>query len=67
MEKTNINIIEDIYSYVENIENNEISKISICDKDKIIFSSILKKLREIENIDVLDVAHMSRKIYRKWD
>lgn len=61
MEKTNINIIEDIYSYVENIENNEISKISICDKDKIIFSSILKKLREIENIDVLDVAHMSRK------
>lgn len=61
MEKTNINIIEDIYSYVENMENNEISKISICDKDKMIFSSILKKLREIENIDVLDVAHMSRK------
>ena len=61
MEKTNINISQDIYSYIENMENIKISKISICDKDKMIFSSILKKLREIEGIDVLDVAHMSRK------
>lgn len=61
MEKTNINITQDIYSYVENMENGKISKISICDKDKIIFTSILKKIREIQGIDVLDVAHMSRK------
>lgn len=61
MEKTNINITQDIYSYLESMEDNKVSKISICDKDKVIFSSILKKLREIAGIDVLDVAHMSRK------
>ena len=61
MEKTNINIVEDIYNYVKNSEDIKISKLSICDKDQVVFSSILKKLREIENIGVLDVAHMSRK------
>jgi len=61
IEKTNINIVEDVYSYIELMENQEVSKVSICDKDKIIFDSILKKLREIERIDVLDIAHMSRK------
>lgn len=61
LEKTNINLVQDIYSYFVENENKNISKISICDKDKIVFSSIMKKLREIEEIDVLDVAHMSRK------
>lgn len=61
LEKTNINLVQDIYSYFVENENKNISKISICDKDKIVFSSIMKKLREIEGIDVLDVAHMSRK------
>jgi len=61
-EKTNINIIEDIYSYVEGLnEDVKISKISVCDKDQVVFSSIIKRLREIEGVDVLDVAHMSRK------
>ena len=61
MEKTNINITQDIYSYINDLEENKVSKISICDKDKMIFSSILRRLRDIEGIDVLDVAHMSRK------
>ena len=60
-EKTNINLVQDIYSYFEENENKKISKISICDKDKMVFSSIMKRLRAIEGIDVLDVAHMSRK------
>lgn len=60
-EKININITDDIYKYIENIENIKVSKISICDKDKIVFSSILKKIRQISHIDVLDVAHLSRK------
>ena len=33
-EKTNIKIEQNIYEYVENLENNKISKISVCDKDK---------------------------------
>lgn len=61
LEKTNINLVQDIYSYFEENENKKISKISICDKDKMVFSSIMKRLRSIEGIDVLDVAHMSRK------
>lgn len=60
-EKTNLNIVQNIYDYVENLENNKISKISVCDKDKIVFNSILKKMKQIENLDVLEVAHMSRK------
>ena len=61
LEKTNINLVQDIYSYFEENENKKISKISICDKDKMVFSSIMKRLRMIEKVDVLDVAHMSRK------
>lgn len=62
--KTKINLIENIYEYVENLEGENILKFTISDKSNIIFNSIIKKLREIKNIDVLDVAHMSRKIIR---
>ena len=62
MEKrTNINIVGDIYNYVEKNTNLNILKIVICDSDKIIFSSIIKKLKTIPKIDVLEVEHMSRK------
>lgn len=59
--KTNIKIIDDIYKYVEENPNIGILKITICDEDKIIFGGIIRKLREIKDIDVLDVEHMARK------
>ena len=62
--KTKINIVENIYNYVENLENENILKFTISDKSSIIFNSIIKKLRDIKNIDVLDVAHMTRKIIK---
>lgn len=62
--KTKINLVENIYNYVENLENENILKFTISDKSSIIFNSIIKKLREIKNIDVLDVAHMTRKIIK---
>lgn len=62
--KTKINLVSNIYEYVENLENENILKFTISDKSSIIFSSIIRKLREIKNIDVLDVAHMSRKIIK---
>ena len=62
--KTKINIVQDIYKYVEEIENQNILKITISDNDNVIFNGIIKKLREIKDIDVLDVAHMSRKIIK---
>ena len=62
--KTKINLVENIYEYIQNIENENILKFTISDNSSIIFNSIIKKLREIKNIDVLDVAHMSRKIIK---
>lgn len=62
--KTKINLVEDIYKYVENLENENILKFTISDKNSIIFNSCIRKLREIKNIDVLDVAHMSRKVIK---
>lgn len=62
--KTKINLVDNIYEYVDNLENENILKFTISDKSSIIFNSIIKKLREIKKIDVLDVAHMSRKIIK---
>jgi len=63
--KTKINLVQNIYEYVEKLENQNILKITISDSDSIIFNGIIRKLREIKDIDVLDVAHMSRKIIKK--
>lgn len=59
--KTPINIIQNIEEYIQNRKEEDYLKITICDNDKIIFASIIRKLRTIKNVDVLDVAHMSRK------
>ena len=62
--KTKINLVDNIYDYVKNLENENILKFTISDQSNIIFNSIIKKIRKIKNIDVLDVAHMSRKIIK---
>ena len=59
-QKTNIKIEKDIYRYIEE-SNANVLKITICDNNEIIFGGIIRKLRQIKNIDVLEVAHMSRK------
>ena len=60
--KTNINIIPNIYKYVEEREKEDYLKICICDKSDIIFGGIMKKLKEIKNINAMEVAHMARKL-----
>lgn len=62
--KIKINILNDIYSYVEKYEGNDFLKITICDNDKTIFKRIMNKLKEIKNVDILEVSHMSRKIIK---
>lgn len=62
--KTKINLVQNIYEYVEKLENQNILKITVSDNDSIIFNGIIRKLREIKDIDVLDVAHMSRKVIK---
>ncbi len=59
--RTNINIIEDIPKYIKENPNINILKMTICDSDKIIFSSIVRKLKMIPKIDILDIEHMSKK------
>ena len=60
--QTNIKIISDIYKYVEENPNIGILKITICDESSIIFGGIIKRLRQISDVDVLDVQHMARKV-----
>ena len=62
--RTNIHIVQDIYQYIENRKENDYIKINICDNNNIVFNSIIKKLRMVKDVDVLDVGHMSRKLIR---
>ena len=59
--RTNINIIENLYQYVKDTENLNVLKMTICDNDKIIFAGIVRKLKKIAQIDVLEIEHMSKK------
>ena len=60
----NINITEDIYDYVQNYKKNDFLKITICDNDKPVFEGIMRKLKKIRNIHVINVGHMSRKLIK---
>lgn len=62
--KIKINILDNIYEYIKSYEGNDFLKITICDNDETIFKSMLNKLKEIKNVDILEVAHMSRKIIK---
>ena len=63
--KTNINIVDDMYEYVKNMQEDKFLKITICDENKSIFNSIIKTIKNIDGIEILDVSHMSRKIIRQ--
>lgn len=63
--KTHINIVQNMYDYVKDLEDEKFLKITVCDHDQFVFKSIIRKFREIENIEVLDVAHISRKVIRQ--
>lgn len=62
--RTNINILTDIYDYILKSNDQKYLKVTVCDQSQIVFASIIKKLRTINDIDVLDVAHMSKKIIK---
>lgn len=64
LKKTHITLVEDILKYVEDMQNEKIMKIFICDSTKSVFNSIIKKFEIIPDVEVLDVSHMSRKIIK---
>ena len=63
--QTNISIVENMYEYVENMKEDKFLKITISDQNEAIFHSIIKKIKEINDIEILDVEHMSRKIIKQ--
>ena len=60
-QRTKINIVNDMYEYIKDKEDARFLKITICDESKSVFNSIIRKLKEINNIEILDVSHMARK------
>lgn len=63
--KTKLKIVENLKEYLQNNEDNNYLKLMICDESKLIFNAIINRLKNIKNIEVLDVGHQSRKIIRE--
>lgn len=61
--RTNIEIVTNISEYVKTNTPN-ILKIIICDESKIIFNNIIEKMKNVRDVEILDVEHMSRKIIK---
>ena len=59
--RTHINIVQSIFEYIKQSGKEKFLKITVCDESRFIFNRIMKRLKEIEGIDVLDVAYMSKK------
>lgn len=64
-EKTKIKLVHNIYEYIQTTQDLKCIKITVCDSSKSVFNSIIKKLQTIQNIDIMEVSHMSRKIIRQ--
>ena len=62
--RTNINIVEDIYNYIKEINTSPIFKINICDDNKIIFDRITNRLRKIEKVSIIETEHKSKRVIR---
>ena len=60
-DRMKISIMSNMYDYVLNSQRDDYLKITICDEDRMVFNSIIRKIKQIKDIDVLDVEHMSRK------
>ena len=60
--RTHINIVENMYEYIQKMKEEKFLKITICDDSKTVFQSIIRKLEKVKDIEMLDVSHMSRKV-----
>lgn len=59
--RTHINVVQNIMEYIEQSGKDKFLKITVCDESQFIFNSIMKRLKEIDGIDLLETAYMSRK------
>ena len=54
-----------MYEYVKKIKEERFLKVTVCDDNQTVFNSIIRKIRKVSDIEVLDVSHMSRKMIRQ--
>lgn len=59
--RTHINVVQNIAKYIEDLGKEKFLKITVCDESQFIFNSIMKRLKLIDGIDVLETEYMSRK------
>lgn len=59
--RTQINIVSDVIKYIEEYDKDRFLKVTICEKNRLIFNSILRKVNEVKDLDILEVEFMSRK------
>lgn len=62
--RTKINVVSDIEQYIKEYDKENFLKVTICEKDKYIFNSILRKINQIKDLDILETEFMSRKKVR---
>ena len=65
--RININIVKDMYKYIQEYEDNDLLKITICDDDKLAFTNITNEVKEVKDVDMLEVLHMSKKTIQHED
>ena len=63
--KTRIHIVKDMYEYVKHMKEERFIKVTVCDESKAVFRSIMRKLKQIKEIEILEVSHMSRKVIKQ--
>lgn len=63
--RTNISIVQNMFEYVGNMKEEKFLKMTICDDNKSIFNSIIRKVKQVEGIEALDVSHISRKTIKQ--
>lgn len=59
--RTHINVVQNIAKYIEESGKDKFLKITVCDESQFIFNSIMKRLKLIDGIDILETEYMSRK------
>ena len=62
--RTRINVVSDIEKYIKEYDKENFLKVTVCEKDKFIFNSILRKINQIKDLDILETEFMSRKKVR---
>ena len=62
--KTSITLVDNIPNYIKEMKNEKIMKIIVCDITKSVFNSIIKMFMPVQDIDVLDVSYITRKIIK---